>query len=193
MSDSLRRMLAGEWYLDDDHLRARRHRCRLALEAIDALGAAEDEHRSRLLADLLGQVGRDVRIEPTFRCSYGAHIRLGDRVFVNHDAIFMDDAPITVGDDVRLGPRVQLLTAQHPVDDPGRRRTGWERALPITLGSNAWLGGGVIVLPGVTVGADAVVGAGSVVTRDVAPGAVVVGNPARQRQRKTDSRSRSRL
>lgn len=191
MSDSLHRMLAGEWYLDDDHLRARRRHCRIALEQIDALGTLAAEQRSRLLAELLGEVGHAVTIEPTFRCSYGGHIRLGDRVFVNHDAIFMDDAPITLGDDVRLGPRVQLLTAQHPVDDPGRRRAGWERALPITIGANAWLGGGAIVLPGVTVGADAVVGAGSVVTRDVPPGAVVVGNPARQR--KTDSRSRSRL
>jgi maltose O-acetyltransferase len=90
----------------------------------------------------------------------------------------LDVARITIGDDVQIGPNVQLLTPTHPLE-PGARRDKWEAAQPITIGDNVWLGGGVIVLPGVTIGADAVVGAGAVVTKDLAPGSVAVGNPAR--------------
>jgi maltose O-acetyltransferase len=87
-------------------------------------------------------------------------------------------AVVTIGDDVQIGPNVQLLTPSHPLDAE-LRRAKWESAAPITIGDNAWLGGGAVVLPGVTVGEDAVVGAGAVVTHDVPAGAVVVGNPAR--------------
>ena len=90
----------------------------------------------------------------------------------------LDVGRITIGDDVQLGPNVALLTATHPVE-PGPRRDKWEAAEPITLGDNVWLGGGAIVLPGVTIGADTVVGAGAVVTRDLPAGVVAVGNPAR--------------
>ena len=110
---------------------------------------------------------------------YGSLITLGARSFVNHDGLFMDDAAIDIGDDVRIGPRTQLLTALHPVEDHDRRREGWERPLPITVGANAWLGGGVIVCPGVTIGGAAVLGAGSVVTRDVPARVLAAGNPAR--------------
>jgi maltose O-acetyltransferase len=90
----------------------------------------------------------------------------------------MDDAVITIGDHVRIGPRCQLLTALHPVEDHDRRRAGWERPMPISIGPNSWLGGGVIVCPGVTIGENAVVGAGSVVTRDVPAQVLAIGNPA---------------
>jgi maltose O-acetyltransferase len=92
--------------------------------------------------------------------------------------VFLDAAPITVGADVQIGPNVQLLTPTHELDAE-RRRAGWEKALPVTIGDNVWLGGGVIVCPGVTIGANTVVGAGSVVTRDLPPGVLAVGNPAR--------------
>ena len=91
---------------------------------------------------------------------------------------FLDVAAITIGDDVQIGPNVQLLTATHPLE-PQPRRDKWEAAEPITIGDNVWLGGGVIVCPGVTIGADTVVGAGSVVTRDLPAGVVAVGSPAR--------------
>jgi len=97
---------------------------------------------------------------------------------VNAGCYFLDAAAITLGDDVQLGPAVQLLTSDHP-RDAAQRAAGLESALPITIGARAWLGGGVIVLPGVTIGADAIIGAGSVVTRDVAPGVTAAGNPCR--------------
>jgi maltose O-acetyltransferase len=97
---------------------------------------------------------------------------------VNFGAVFLDAGPVTIGADVQIGPNVQLLTPAHEMD-PERRRAGWERALPVTIGDNVWLGGGVIVCPGVTIGADTVVGAGSVVTKDLPPGVLAVGSPAR--------------
>jgi maltose O-acetyltransferase len=103
-------------------------------------------------------------------------------VFANCGLVALDVAPIIMGGDVELGPNVQLLTPTHPLD-PERRRAKWEAGAPIEIGSNARLGGGVIILSGVTIGADAAVGAGAVVTSDVAPGAVVAGNPERSIRR----------
>ncbi|MGW4244650.1 DapH/DapD/GlmU-related protein, partial [Nocardia sp. NPDC004722] len=95
------------------------------------------------------------------------------------DAIVLDCAPVTIGDDVSIGPRAQLLTALHPMTDHDLRRERWETAAPITIGDNVWLGGGVIVCAGVTIGAHTVVGAGSVVTRDLPEKVFAAGNPAR--------------
>jgi maltose O-acetyltransferase len=117
-------------------------------------------------------------IRPPFYCDYGSQVSMGARSFANFGLVALDPAPIVIGDDVQIGPNVQLLTPTHPVD-PDQRRAGWEAAAPITIADNVWLGGGVIVLPGVTIGADTVVGAGSVVARDLPAGVVAVGNPAR--------------
>lgn len=178
MGEQRERMLRHEWYLDEPELVEDRRRCWRLLDRINATGP-DDAERETLLRELLGWLGAGAVVLPWFRCSYGDRISLGDRSFVNHDTLFMDDATITVGDDVRIGPRCQLLTAQHPVEDHARRREGWERPLPIRIGDNTWLGAGVIVCPGVTIGPDAVVGAGSVVTRDVPPRVLVAGDPAR--------------
>ena len=147
-------------------------------EAYDAITVDEPGERRRLLEELLGAIGPDTVIRPPFRCDYGRYLRMGARSFANFGLVALDCAPITIGDDVQIGPNVALLTPTHPID-PDLRRAGWESAQPITIGDNVWLGGGVIVLPGVTIGSDSVVGAGAVVTRDLAEGVVAVGNPAR--------------
>ncbi|MGB8350751.1 MAG: sugar O-acetyltransferase, partial [Gaiella sp.] len=122
-----------------------------------------------------------------FYCEYG-EISIGDDTFVNVDAVMLDVAPITIGAACQLAPRVQLLTATHPID-PEPRRIGWESAEPIAIGDNVWLGGGAIVCPGVTIGKDTVVGAGAVVTRDLPAGVVAAGVPARV-LREIDERDR---
>jgi maltose O-acetyltransferase len=119
-----------------------------------------------------------VVVRPPFYCDYGSQIRIGDRSYVNFNAVLLDVAAIEIGADVQIGPNVQLLTPHHPLD-PEPRRAKWEAAQPITIGDNVWLGGGVIVLGGVTIGPDTVVGAGSVVTRDLPAGVLALGNPAR--------------
>ncbi|MFG3499242.1 sugar O-acetyltransferase [Streptomyces sp. NPDC047928] len=179
MGEHKRRMLAGDWYLPDDPELAADTERRFALcAAYNANGGAPAADRTRILTELLGSLGEGVRVRPPFQCDFGYHIGIGARTFVNVNAVFLDAAPITIGEDAQIGPNVQLLTPTHELD-AGRRRAGWEKAEPVTIGDNVWLGGGVIVCPGVTIGADTVVGAGSVVTKDLPPGVLAVGNPAR--------------
>jgi maltose O-acetyltransferase len=177
--DQRTRLARGEWYLLDDDLAASLRECWRALDRFNATAADEDTERRSILEQLLGDIGRGAVVLPPFRCSHGKHVRLGARAFVNHNCLFMDDATIEIGDDARIGPGCQLVTALHPLEDHDRRREGWERALPISVGANSWLGAAVVVCPGVTIGADSVVGAGSVVLRDVPPRTFVAGNPAR--------------
>jgi maltose O-acetyltransferase len=173
------RMLRGELYrADDPELIAAHARAQALLERYNATLHTEQDERERLLRELLGGVGDDVVVKPPFRCDYGSFITIGERTFVNYDCVMLDVAPIVIGAACQLATCVQLLTATHPVD-PHARRLGWESGQPITLGDNVWLGGGVIVCPGVTIGDDTVVGAGAVVTRDLPAGVVAVGNPAR--------------
>ncbi|WP_046508553.1 sugar O-acetyltransferase [Streptomyces odonnellii] len=179
MGENKRRMLAGEWYLpDDEELGADTERRFTLCAAYNADGGAAPGERAKILAELLGSVGEGVRIRPPFQCDFGRYISVGDRTFVNFNAVFLDCAPITIGSDVQIGPNVQLLTPIHELDTE-RRRAGWERAAPVTIGDNVWLGGGVIVCPGVTIGENTVVGAGAVVTKDLPAGVLAVGNPAR--------------
>jgi maltose O-acetyltransferase len=131
-----------------------------------------------VLIELPGAFGAGSEIRPPFRCDYGYQTRIGTRTFANWGLVSLDVAPVTIGDDVQIGPNVQLLTATHPVE-PQPRREKWEAAQPIVIGDNVWLGAGVIVCPGVTIGANTVVGAGAVVTRDLPANAVAVGTAAR--------------
>lgn len=172
------RMLAGDPYITDAEILADQVGAQALMAAYNATAPEQAERRRELLRELLGSVGDEVEIRPPFYVDYGDRITVGDRVFANFGLTALDVAPITIGDDVQIGPYVQLLTPTHPVE-PGPRRDKWEQALPITIGDNVWLGGGVIVLPGVTIGAETVVGAGAVVTRDLPAGVLALGNPAR--------------
>ncbi|HZO95845.1 MAG TPA: sugar O-acetyltransferase [Gaiellaceae bacterium] len=178
MSEMKERMLRGELYLASDPvLAAEQARAQELLERYNATRHAEQELRDRLLRELLGEVGEGVVVKPAFRCDYGTNIAIGAGTFVNYDCVMLDVAPIRIGRACQLAPRVQLLTATHPLE-PAPRRAGWESGSPITLGDNVWLGGGAIVCPGVAIGDDTVVGAGAVVTRDLPAGVVAAGVPA---------------
>ncbi|HUR83804.1 MAG TPA: sugar O-acetyltransferase [Solirubrobacteraceae bacterium] len=179
MSGMKDRMLRGELYIADDPvLAADNARAQRILDRYNLTGHDEQDERDRLLRELLGSVGDGVVVKPSFRCDYGTPISIGAGTFCNYDCVMLDVAAIAIGAACQLAPRVQLLTATHPVD-PAPRRAGWESGAPITIGDNVWLGGGVIVGPGVTIGADTVVGAGSVVTRDLPAGVLALGVPAR--------------
>lgn len=179
-------MLSGEPYLGSDpELAAGHHRARRLIERFNRTTVDAPYDRDHILRELLGEFGRDSEVRPPFYCDYGSQIRIGARTFVNFGLVALDPAPITIGDDVQIGPNVQLLTPTHPLD-PDLRRAKWEGALPIAIADNVWLGGGVVVLPGVSIGDNAVVGAGAVVTRDVPAGVVAVGNPARVIRRVAD-------
>jgi maltose O-acetyltransferase len=173
------KMLAGELYnAADAELVVERRRAQLLLARYNATGPDDPEARSTLLCELLGAGGNGADIQPRFSCDYGYNIRLGKRAFINYNCVFLDCAPIEIGDDLQMAPAVQLYAATHPLDR-ATRAAGLEYARPIRIGDGVWIGGGAIVLPGVTIGDGCVVGAGSVVTQDLPAGSVAVGNPAR--------------
>ena len=173
------RMLAGDLYLADDaEIAEQAAVAHDVMAAYNATTSRQEPLRRVLLAQLLGAVGDGTVLRPPLYVDYGSNLRIGARTFVNFGLVALDVAAITIGDDVQIGPNVQLLTPTHPVE-PEPRRDKWEAARPITIGDNVWLGGGVIVLPGVNIGANTVVGAGSVVTKDLPADVVAVGNPAR--------------
>jgi maltose O-acetyltransferase len=179
MSRMKQRMQRGELYVaDDPELAADFARGQALVERYNALPHTRQDERDRVLRELLGEVGEGVVVRTDFRCEYGTPISIGAGTFINYGCVMLDVAPIRIGAQCQIATCVQLLTATHPVD-PLARRAGWESGAPITLGDNVWLGGGVIVCPGVTIGDDTVVGAGAVVTRDLPAGVVAVGNPAR--------------
>ncbi|WP_369374712.1 sugar O-acetyltransferase [Promicromonospora sp. Populi] len=173
------RMLAGDPYVADDQESARLAQRALALaDAYHRAVVGGDDGARSLLADLLGTLGDGAFIKPPLFVDYGENIHIGPRTFVNYNLTALDVATIVIGADCQLGPGVQLLTPTHPVE-PEPRRDKLEAARPITIGDNVWLGGGVIVCPGVTIGDNTVVGAGAVVTRDLPANVVAVGSPAR--------------
>lgn len=173
------RMLAGDLYIADDPESGRIAQRAVALaDSYHRAEVAADADARDLLAQLVGHLGEEAYVKPPLFVDYGENISIGDRVFVNYNLTALDVAPIVIGDDCLIGPNVQLLTPTHPID-PEPRRDKLEAAQPITLGRNVWLGGGVIVCPGVTIGDNSVIGAGSVVTRDIPANVIAVGNPAR--------------
>ncbi|MEP7193993.1 MAG: sugar O-acetyltransferase [Actinomycetota bacterium] len=173
------RMLAGDWYNpDDEELRGLTQRAQRLAGLYAQMWGADRRAAHEVLARLLGSLGEHTVIRPPFHVDYGVHIRIGVRTFVNFGLVALDVAQITIGDDVQIGPSVQLLTPVHPVE-PEPRRSKLEAGKPISIGDNAWLGGGVIVCPGVTIGENAVVGAGAVVTKDLPANVLAAGNPAR--------------
>ena len=173
------KMLAGELYFaHDPELAAERHRAQRLLAQFNASLVDDPSRRTALLRELFGAVADGADIQPRFHCDYGYNIRLGRNCFINYNCVFLDCAPIEIGDDLQMGPAVQLYTAYHPLDRE-TRSAGLEYAKPIRIGSGVWIGGGAIVLPGVTIGDGVVIGAGSIVTRDVPPNTLALGNPAR--------------
>lgn len=174
-----RNMLAGELYrASSAELTMERRRAQMMLARYNAITDGEPDLLLSLLRDLMGSVGDGTVIMPQFTCDYGYNIRLGLNVFINYHCIFLDCAPIDIGNDVQVGPAVQLYTAQHPLEAEVRR-SGLESARPIRIGNDVWIGGGVVILPGVTIGDRSVVGGGSVVVHSVPADCVAVGNPAR--------------
>lgn len=173
------RMLAGELYIADDPDSQRQMFRAVQLQnQIHQRFGTDPDGAMDLVRELFGHFGQGAFIRPPLFVDYGTYVHVGARTMINYNLTALDVAPIVIGDDCQIGPNVQLLTPTHPVE-PKPRRDKLEAALPITIGDNVWLGGGVIVLPGVTIGDNSVVGAGAVVTKSIPADVVAVGNPAR--------------
>ena len=173
------KMLDGELYLATDeeldwmHLQARN-----LLHQFNFSEPNLVSQRREIIKRLFGKIGDNFTVKPPFYCDYGCHIFAGDNLYVNYDSTILDCNKVYLGNNVLLAPKVQIYTAYHPTD-PEVRLTGKELASPVNIGNNVWLGGGVIVCPGVTIGNNVTIGAGSVVTKDVGDNVVAAGNPCR--------------
>ena len=172
------KMLAGELYdaMDPD-LVAARQRARDLCQALNATHESEKEARLTILRELFASGGDTVWMQPPFYCDYGSNIELGTRVFFNFNCVVLDVCRVRIGDYTLFGPAVQIYTATHPMNAELRRTR--ELAKPVEIGSDVWVGGGAIILPGVRIGNGAVIGAGSVVTRDIPERVFAAGNPCR--------------
>jgi maltose O-acetyltransferase len=172
------KMLAGELYdpLDPELVNGR-NRARDLCQALNATREVEQDERRRILLELFGAGGEQVWMQPPFFCDYGSNITLGTRVFFNFNCVVLDVCSVSIGDYTLFGPAVQIYTPMHPLDAMERRLK--EFGKPITTGSDVWVGGGAIILPGVTIGSRTVIGAGSVVTRDIPDDVFAAGNPCR--------------
>ena len=173
-----KRMHDGDYYVADDELSALTKRAVRLLSLYEQAHPNDPDIAAYLLAQVLGHVGEGVDIRPPLRVDYGHNISIGDGSWVNYGMTVLDVAPVAIGTDVLIGPNCSLYTAIHPTE-PGPRRAKWESSAPITLEDNVWLGGSVVVCPGVTIGENSIIGAGAVVTRDIPANCIAVGNPAR--------------
>ncbi|MGA9866073.1 MAG: sugar O-acetyltransferase [Acetobacteraceae bacterium] len=172
-------MAAGAPYRPDDpELQAEQAAAQAWLARYNASAGASVVERQALLTERFASVGEGAVVRPPFFCDYGSNIRLGRGAFLNFNCVILDVVEVVIGEGTQIGPAVQIYAADHP-RDPTTRRAGLEFGRPVRIGRDVWIGGGAILLPGISVGDDAIIGAGSVVTRDVAAGATVVGNPAR--------------
>ena len=171
-------MLAGELYDPmDSALVQARARARDVCHALNTSREIDTDLRRDTLISLLGAGGDTAWIQPPFYCDYGFNIELGERVFFNFNCVVLDVSRVRIGSFTLFGPAAQIYTATHPMDATLRRTR--ELAKPVDIGSDVWVGGGAIILPGVSIGSRTVIGAGSVVTRDIPDDVFAAGNPCR--------------
>ena len=178
MATEKEKMLAGELYdaLDPELVQAR-ERARDLCHDLNASRERDLDARRRIMTELLGSGGDSVWMQPPFYCDYGSNIYLGERVYFNFNCVVLDVCEVKIGDFTFFGPAVQIYTGTHPMNAELRRTQ--EFGKPVCIGSDVWVGGGAIILPGVTIGSRTVIGAGSVVTKNIPDGVVAAGNPCR--------------
>lgn len=183
------KMLAGELYDSlEPELVAQRYAARDLCQQLNASKDTDEALRRDLCQRIFGQGGESVWMQPPFYCDYGANIELGERVFFNFNCVVLDVCKVVIGDFTLFGPGVQILTPMHPMNATLRRQQ--EYGKPVTIGSDVWVGGGALILPGVTIGSGTIIGAGSVVTRDIPGGVFAAGNPCRVIRELTDEERR---
>lgn len=172
------KMINGALYdPTDEQLATDRLNARKLIKVYNDTSPTEETERIKMLKVIFGSTGENIGIEPNFRCDYGYNIHVGENFYANFNCVFLDVCEIRIGDNCMLAPGVHIYTASHPLD-PVERTSGKEYGKPVTIGDNAWIGGGAIINPGVTIGDNVVIGSGSVITKDVPDHVVVAGNPA---------------
>lgn len=173
------RMLSGNLYMaNDKELKADMKKSRMLTRLFNNTTEEEQEYRVQLLKKLFEKTGKNLYVEPPFRCDYGCHISIGNNFYANYDCIILDVCKVDIGENVLFAPRVCIYTAGHPIDSD-IRNTGLEFGKPVKIGNNVWVGGSTVINPGVTIGNNVVIGSGSVVTKDIPDNVIAVGNPCK--------------
>lgn len=172
------KMLAGKYYMADDaELTALRKKARLITGQYNS-SPDDGEIREKLLRMLFKSCGKNISIEPPFRCDYGSNITIGDNFYANFDCIILDVCPVSIGSNVFMAPRVSIFAATHPIDALTRNSL-LELGQPVTIGDDVWIGGNTVINPGVSIGNGSIIGSGSVVTKDIPSNVIAAGNPCR--------------
>ena len=178
MKSEKQKMLAGESYNPlDPELVADRRRAKILLKRFNIDHYVFDQQAAIVLHELMPDAHRSLYIETPFHCDYGYNIHCGPRVYFNTNCVILDVCRVSIGGGTLFGPAVHIYTATHPLSAAARKTS--ESGKPVIIGSNCWIGGGAIILPGVTIGDNCVIGAGSVVNRDIPPNSLAAGNPAK--------------
>ena len=178
MTEQEKRLAGKLYYPADPELTEARMRAKRLCYRLNTLAPDDFQGRDATIRELFGHAGKDAWVESNFRCDYGTQISVGDYVFINYDCVFLDIAPITIGNRAYIAPRVCIYTVNHPLT-PEVRNTDLEYGRPVTIEDNVWIGGNTVILPGVTIGEGAVIAAGSIVNRDIPPRVIAGGNPCR--------------
>jgi len=172
-------MLAGELYnATDRELSEERIRARTLVKQFNETAPTDLSLRNFILTELLGKLGKNLILEPPFFCDYGYNISIGANVFFNFNCVILDVLAVEIGEGTLFGPNVQIYTASHPMNWQ-ERASGLEFGKPVKIGANVWVGGSVVICPGVTIGDRSVIGAGSIVTKDIPDDVFAAGNPCR--------------
>lgn len=180
------KMIAGDLYVAKDReLQQDFMRCRQLMRLFNQSTEEQIPYRMGLFRELVGSMGENGYVEPTFKCDYGYNIFIGHDFYANFDCVILDVTPVKIGNNVMFGPRVSVFTAAHPVE-PEARVSGLEYGKDVIIGNNVWVGGQTVINPGVTIGDNCVIGSGSVVTKDVPDNSIAAGNPCRVIRQVTD-------
>lgn len=179
MKTEKEKMLDSELYDPlDSGLADERLKARLLLKELNDSGEGEVEKKARILKELLPDAGEGLWLQPPFYCDYGSNIKTGEKVFLNFNCVILDVAQVTIGSRTLIGPNVQIYAATHPLSYK-ERASGLEYGKPVSVGEDVWIGGSVVICPGVSIGDRSVIGAGSVVTKNIPADVFAAGNPCK--------------
>ncbi len=176
--DNFTRKNNGQAYIADENCNKIMLENRCKVFEFNNTNPRDTQKLDEILRSIIGKAGKNITILQPFHCDYGKNIEVGDNFYANYNFIVLDVAKVTIGNNVFVAPNVSVYTAGHPVHYE-MRNTMLEYGIPITIGDNCWIGGNVVICPGVNIGENTVIGAGSVVTKDIPPNVIAAGNPCR--------------